>query len=110
MPGFLLFPARPASYMSRSKVAGDIESGLGPRPIGGPPILPPGLSERTMGKVVTSTLPKETDRLLRVPVSAIVVELFVLLVVRLHSVLDVLPESSSTFAASRSVSESWCLK
>ena len=63
-----------------------------------------------MGKVVTSTLPKETDRLLRVPVSAIVVELFVLLVVRLHSVLDVLPESSSTFAASRSVSESWCLK
>ena len=72
--------------------------------------MPPGLSERTMGKVVTSTLPKETDRLLRVPVSAIVVELSELLVVRLHSVLAVLPESSSTFEAGRSVSESWCLK
>ena len=70
VPGFLLLPARPISYISRSKVSGWIESGLGPRPIEGPPILPPGLSESTMGKDIISTLPKDTDRLLVDTVSA----------------------------------------
>ena len=108
--GFLLLPARPASYMSRSKVAGDIEIGLGPSPIEGPPVLPPGLSESTMGNDVISTFPKDTDRL-RV---ALVARgwgdetALVLLAVRLLSVLVVLPASS--FEVGRSVRESWCLK
>lgn len=110
VPGFLLLPARPASYMSRSKVAGGIESGLGPRPIEGPPILPPGLSESTMGKDVISTLPKDTDCL---PVARVWDDetALALLDVRLFSVLVVLPASSSfSFEAGRSVRESWCLK
>ena len=109
--GFLLLPARPASYMSRSKVAGDIETGLGPSPIEGPPVLPPGLSESTMGNDVTSTLPKDTDRLPAVrgwdDKTALA-----LLAVRLLSLLIVLllPASSSSFEVGRSVRESWCLK
>ena len=102
VPGFLLLPARPASYMSRSKVAGDIETGFGPSPIGGPPILPPGLSERTMGKDVISTLPKDTDRLLVVHVGPWSNEIVLApLAVRLLSVLVVLPASSSPFEAGR---------
>ena len=118
-PCFLLLPARPASYMSRSKVAGDIEIGLGPSPIEGPPISPPGLSESTMGKHVISTLPKDTDRL-RVALvargwgdeTALVLHVVhvVLLEVRLLSVLVVLPAWLSSSEVGRSVRESWCLK
>ena len=107
--GVLLLPARPASYMSRSKVAGDIEIGLGPSPIEGPPVLPPGLSESTMGNDVTSTLPKDTDRLPAArgwdDETALAV-----LAVRLLSVLDVLPASLSSSKVGRNVRESWCLK
>lgn len=109
MPGFLLFPARPASYMSRSKVAGEIESGLGPRPIGGPPILPPGLSESTMGKDIISTLPKDTDWVL-VARGWDDETALALLEVRLLFVMVVLPVTSSSFEAGRTVRESWCLK
>jgi len=110
--------------MSRSTVAGALENGLGPRPMGGPPKLPPGLSERTMGKHVISTAPKDTDLLsLEVPVSKVPrnkdrpsVQLFdagvgrALHEVRLHSVRLVLPVSPPLLVLEKSVKESWWMK